>query len=378
MREQEEMVRRLDEPLRFLRENEAAMAGLREVAQGIDTSRLFNGIDSSAVAKIASGLDMERFLPNPSVVAELTKTLFAEMTGLESIAAMERYAKQHTEISEALARVALPYKALGEQVRSMFACIDATRFVAATIDWGSVGGLLTVSDAARDAVAQLTDTLFLRHADLIVSLKVPEGLLASVPAFVSELPTLDIYVHTGAIRSVTPHGVFEKREEQAATSLRVEIATETGEFLEATLHELKPAFLEQYRGSKMRASDRGPDWWTQGSSSMRKLIKGVLHTAAPNQRVLPWAKQNNKQVDRNGRPTRATKIEWLCQFIPNDAYRAFVREELSSALALIELIDTAQHIDEFPEFEEQYEWTFLRAEVAIRHILTIWKMGGSS
>jgi hypothetical protein len=272
----------------------------------------------------------------------------------------------------------MPYRALGEQLRSMSACIDATRFAAVTIEWDRVGGLLSTSDAARNAVAQLTDRLSLRHGELLASLKISEGLLASVPAFVSELPTLDVFVHTGAVRSVTPHEVFEEQEEQTSMSLRVEIATETGQFLEATLHQLKPAFLEQYRGSKMRASDRGPDWWTQGSSSMRKLIKGVLHTAAPNERVLPWAKQNNKPVDRNGRPTRATKIEWLSQFIPNDAYRAFVREELNSALALIDLIDTAQHVDEFPEFEQQYDWTFLRAEVAIRHILTIWKMGGGS
>jgi hypothetical protein len=66
-------------------------------------------------------------------------------------------------------------------------------------------------------------------------------------------------------------------------------------------------------------------------------------------------------------------VEWLCSFIPNDAHRAYVRTELNSALALIDLLDTAQHVDEFPEFEEHYDWTVIRVEVAIRHILTIWK-----
>ena len=88
---------------------------------------------------------------------------------------------------------------------------------------------------------------------------------------------------------------------------------------------------------------------------MRKLLKGVLHTAVPNESVLPWATKNNKPLDKHGRPTRDTKIEWLCQFIPNDAYRAYVRTELNSALALIKLVDTAQHVDEFPEFEDQYD-----------------------
>ena len=46
---------------------------------------------------------------------------------------------------------------------------------------------------------------------------------------------------------------------------------------------------------------------------MRKLLTGVLHTAAPNERVLPWATKNNKPLDKHGCPTRVTKIEWLCQ-----------------------------------------------------------------
>jgi hypothetical protein len=139
------------------------------------------------------------------------------------------------------------------------------------------------------------------------------------------------------------------------------------------LPELSPAFLDQYRGVKARSMDRGPDWWTQGGSSMRKLLKGVLHTAAPNELVLPWANQNNRELDSAGRPTRATKVEWLCQFIPNASYRAYVRTELNSALALIGFLDAAQHVDEFPEFEQQYDWTILRVGVAIRHILKIWK-----
>lgn len=379
LRQHEEMIRQLNEtPLRYLQENAAAMARLRELAQGLDTSRLLQGIDTSAIANVTAAMDLKKFLPDLSGIAELTKTMFDGLAAPESLRAMQIFAEQHCEISAAFERLAIPHKSLGEHLRSMSSCIDATNFAVATIDWDRVGGLLSVGEAAREEVAQLSEALSFRHADLIASLTVPEGRLASVPPFVSELPTLDVFVHTGAVRSITPHDALDAHEEQTALSLRVEIATETGAFLEATLFELKPAFLDQYRGAKMRITERGPDWWTQGGSSMRKLLKGVLHTAAPNELVLPWAQQKNKALDRNGRPTRATKIEWLCQFIPNDAYRAFVREELNSALALIELIDMTQHVDDFPEFEQQYNWTMLRAEVAVRHILTIWKTGGNA
>jgi hypothetical protein len=64
----------------------------------------------------------------------------------------------------------------------------------------------------------------------------------------------------------------------------------------------------------------------------------------------------------------------LCQFIPNDHYRAYLRDELDAALALINLLDIAQHVDEFPDIERGYEMIVHRVELAVRHMLTLWMM----
>ena len=144
-------------------------------------------------------------------------------------------------------------------------------------------------------------------------------------------------------------------------------------FLVRTLGEIKPAFAVQFRGSLLRSDERGPDWWTQAAASLRKLFLGVLHTAAPDDFVLPWVTNRKQQVDRRGHPTRRTKIDWLCQSIPNEAYRKFVQTELDSALPLIDLLNSANHVDEFPEFEKSFSWTYLRMKVAICHIVTIWR-----
>jgi hypothetical protein len=365
LREQDEMIRRLTEgPLRYLRENEAAIERAQEFARGLDTS---------AMATAVQALQFDQTLSRAAEFAELTNAAVARLALPESITGMERFASQHREMQEAVAQLVLPHKSISEYVQSMSATMEAAHLAAASLDWSRIGALSSAAEPARALLARFTDRLSLRHADLIASLETSEGLLASASSFVYELPTLGVFVHTGAVRSITPHESLEADEEERSLSLRVDITTETGVFLEGTLGELSPAFLDQYRGAKARSADRGPDWWTQGGSSMRKLLKGVLHTAAPNELVLPWATQNKKDLDRAGRPTRATKVEWLCQSIPNDTYRAYVRTELNSALALIELLDATQHVDEFPEFEQQYTWTILRVEVAIRHILTIWK-----
>jgi hypothetical protein len=47
--------------------------------------------------------------------------------------------------------------------------------------------------------------------------------------------------------------------------------------------------------------------------------------------------------------------------------------ELISALHVLTMLNETQHEDETPEFEQQYDEIVGRVEVAVRHILTIWK-----
>ena len=366
MIEQQEMMQRLIEgPAKYFREYEATITRMQDLTHSMDTDILERAVATASASNLALRL--------PALV-DSTAAALAKLTTPDFTMAMDRYVRGQQQMYETIERLALRHKTWTDHVTAMSSFIEATRFTLPTIDFDRVGGLIAAADLQRDAVARLTDRLLFQHADLIESLSQPGSLLVSVPLVVSDLPTMDVFVHTSAVRSITPHKPLEDQDEEHTVPLRRTIVTETEMFLEQTLPELKPSFLEQYRGVKARADGRGPDGWTQGSASMRKLLKGVLHSAAPNEAVLPWATKNNKEIDRHGRPTRATKIEWLCRFSENDAYRAYMRTELKSALALIELVDNAQHVDEFPEFADQYDWIMLRAEFAVRHILALWKL----
>ena len=338
MREQQEVLRRAVEgPAKYIRENQTAITPMQDLVRRMDVA--------------AASL----------VTPDFVNTL-------------DRYAREQRHIHETIERLALPQQAWMREAAAMSTLIKATQFTLPTIDFRRVGDLIDVANLQRDTVARLTDRLLFSHADLIESISQPAGRPASVPASVSDLPSQDVFIHTSAVRSITPHEPLDDKDEEISVPLRHAIITETDDFLELTLPQLKRAFLEQYRGVKARADDPGPDGWTQGSASMRKLLKGVLHSVAPNEVVLPWATKNNKDLDKNKRPTRATKIEWLCRSIPQGAYRAYVRNEIDSALALIDLVDNAQHIDEFPEFAEQYDLILARAAFCVRHMLAVWKL----
>ena len=302
--------------------------------------------------------------------------VFRQLQGAAQSALTEeqRVLRAMKEASVGLERV---YRGFRVDIGAMSSVVELTRSRLASIDLVDAGQSIGAIGRQQEELARLTGRLVSRHADLVASIGRQTELARSVRLAACDLPTRAVFAHTSAVRCITPHVREEDEPEGQVGPLGDATIRETDDYLERELAKLKPAFLEQYRGVKQRGRSLGPDGWTQGSASMRKLLKGVLHSVAPNSSVLPWAERNNKELDRNGRPTRATKIEWLCRSISDESYRNFVRTELDSALVLIRVVDTAQHVDEFPEFAEQYDWIAARTAVCIRHMLVLWEPPGS-
>ena len=342
MKEQSEMMRRLFEgpAVELIRQ--------KDVLAHVDNPAY------RLAGEAAAAISTPEFLQAVEKAAQFASEVIARFQAPEFISALERAARMQHQMGEILVR----------QIGTMAMGIVAAR-QASTIDFDRIGALVAATQAHGAIIARATETLFLRHTALINSFGHDPDLIGALPAPVADLPTLDLFVHTSAVRSITPHKPMADEDEDRVAPLHPTVITETALFLEDALPRLKPAFLEQYRGMKARATSRGPDGWTQGSASMRKLLKGVLHTAAPNEIVLPWAKKNNKEFDQLGRPTRATKADWLCQYIANESYRGYLRAELDAALALINVLDKSQHVDEFPELDEGYEMN--RAPIRTRH-----------
>ncbi len=389
VQEQQDMIRRLsDTAAKYFRDNEALVSQAQQTIGSLD-ERAFAAAslyitDTDKVLRdlhktsLAESIESARILPQLVGFAEVSHTALARLAMPESISAMELYANQQLELQTAVERIAIAPRAIDEIggfVRSISATSELTHLCAASVDWNRIATLWNVTKRKRDPLAEATAQLALRHANLITSLELAEGRLASAPSFVSELPTLDLFAHTAAVRSITPHEPLSPATEKRTKSLRRAVTAETSASIEEALAELHPPFVSQYRGIKARANDRGPDSWSQGAASMRKLLKGVLHRAAPDDAVLPWAVQNKKALDSSGRPTRATKVEWLCRFVRNEEFRSYAIAELTSALALIKLLDVTQHVDEFPEFEHQSDLIGERVEVAVRFFLEVWKFG---
>lgn len=361
IQEQQEMIRRLAEgpAAEFLRRQDA-LAGAAEIGRRLEVE---------TAAALVTQLSTTDFLRQFETAERVLGQVMARFSTPEFIRAVEAAARTQERLGEFARSALVTYESAGNQLVTMSHHIDAALRAMSTIDFDRIGALLAVTEGAR--LAHATEALLLRHTHLVEAFSENPGLIGQMPPSVADLPAMDLFVHSAAVRAVTPHEPEEQGDEHLAAPLHV-IVDETALFLEETLPQLKPAFLAQYRGLRARAAAPGPDFWTQGGASMRKLLKGVLHTVAPNEDVLPWANANRRPLDRLGRPTRGTKADWLCKYLESDPYRLYMRAELEAALELINLLDTTQHVDDLPEFADGYELIVARVEVSVRHMLTLW------
>jgi hypothetical protein len=354
IREQQEQMRRLLQPYDVSQYASIADQARTAVDQ-LRASGIFSSLESSTAdlrGLIGSTTSVDLAAQNIRDLYEpdsVTRRM-AELLGVSSNAALN-----------------LPLYDLPRQLQASAAFTEMANLRLHTVDLAHVGSLISAPDLSRARIGKTTALLARRHEALVSTLHTEP----KPPAFVAELPSIDLFVQSEAVRAITPHSEGAEESEPKAERLRQSVSENTTDFLERSLYALKPAFREQFLGMRRCAETKGPDSWSQGAASMRKLVKGVLHTVAADELVLPFVTDPKNQLDRNGHPTRATKIAWLCQFIRNEEYRKFVQADLTAALALIDLLDAANHKDEFPEFETQYVTVSLRVEVVIRHLVTL-------
>ena len=184
LREQQEIARRaMEGPAKYLRDHQAAISRMQDLVRRMDVA--------------AASL----------VTPEFMKTL-------------DRYTREQGQLHATIERLALPHRVWTREAAAMSSLIRATQVTLLTVDFGRVGHLIGAAQLQSATVARLTDKLLFRHADLIDSITHPDDPPAPVPATVSDLPSQDVFVHTSAVRSITPHEPLEDKNEQISVPLR--------------------------------------------------------------------------------------------------------------------------------------------------------------
>ena len=332
-----EMVRRIEE----------STAGYQSVVDSVNATA---GITSGTVFQNAHALMEELDKFSTPTIGELLKDrlgtthLTSLVSTLDNIShtnqsLIERVSQSRLDLANSVPRVATALSSQQAALRRS----SASNYISSKQAMLSVRRSLD----AQNRLLRLAKTSpsFLADSDRLLSSNLLEGISSLTTSYqnaIESIPDL-----------LSPQSAFIARYAPAEYLSGVEvlekICTEPDE--EAEIEELPSVdeeltsfdeqLLDMLNGARSSLKSDNPDKARHVTTSVRELFTHVLHRLAPDKAVREWTEDSSHY--HNGRPTRRTRLLYICRQFSDDPMKKFVEADVSAALALIDALNAGTH-----------------------------------
>jgi hypothetical protein len=243
----------------------------------------------------------------------------------------------------------------------------------AHLNWDQIGNALqltpNIQNILQDDFLSLTRT----YSDLFDYLGEQPAIIASLPVFASELPTVELFNETNLLESVTIQEEEDFEFKKQKQHVRKEIQAETNDKLADLLIRLNEDLIPLWDGARLSLNSDNPERVRHTAISLRELFTHVLHTLAPDAEVKNWT--NSPEHYHNKRPTRKARLLYICREINHGPFTDFIEADIHSTLKFLDLFQKGTHKIVIKYQERQLRAMLVRMESTLRFLLEI-KMNG--
>lgn len=224
-----------------------------------------------------------------------------------------------------------------------------------------VGELLGISAKLSSSLAEGFAGFSMSYQNLFESFENEQTrILAFRPSLV-RMPSVEYY--NGAVLT---HSVSSAELDDLDNS---DVASETEEVLEYLLSRLDPNLVKLLRGARQTLASTNPDRIRHFSASLRELLTHILHMLAPDDEIRDWS--TSHQDFANGRPTRRTRLRYICREIDHGPFEQFVNKDIDAVLEFFQLFHEGTHKVVTQFTRQQLKALQVRVESAMRFLLEI-------
>ena len=138
------------------------------------------------------------------------------------------------------------------------------------------------------------------------------------------------------------------------------------------LQGVDPTLVRLYIGAHDALSGKSVDRARHVLSSLRELWQHLLRQLAPDEHVLSWAPSDDKELRREGRPTRKARVLYICRTLNHAPLNDFV---VADTRALVKFVDFFNRVHELDPglTDKQLRALLLRTDSWLTYILQIWE-----
>ena len=346
--------------------NSATFASV--LSEAIDTQKLLdiNAMVYSPVNEILNSVNfsIRELFSSSDVIAEA-------IASLPSIS--ESWQKQISSMALALDVIKPPKFVVESHLARISELSVLTQSSLAHLNWDHIGDslqLLTpnIQNILQDNLLRLAQT----HSDLFDYWGKRPSIIASLPVFVSELPTVELFNEANLLESITiQEGDFQFIEQKQHA--QKEIQAETVDRLPSLLAGLNKDLVSLWEGARRSLNSDNPERARHTTVSLRELFTHVLHTLAPDAEVKNWT--TNPEHYHNKRPTRKARLLYICREINHGSFTNFIEADIHSTLKFLDIFQKGTHKIIVDYQEKQLHAMLVRMEATLRFLLEIWMNG---
>ncbi len=341
----------------------SSTSGINAIQESLAAQR---ALDRSLLASATSALatvNLPDYTSNIRDLVSANKTL-TDIVSQASIAdsAMSKIFAEHNVLRKSLASIAslrstteplasfdtsrLLYTSLSSQVRLL------------DLETHSFGNLIGATNLFTNDLAATFSKLTSSYRDVIES--IPKISKQLVP-FVATYAPIEYALELDVIEGITVED-DEAQDLEPLPSVDDELAS----FDERLLALLK--------GARQSLDSDNPEKARHVTTSVREFFTHILHELAPDHEINQWT--TDASYYHNGRPTRRTRLLFICRTFSCDPLTKFIEHDVQAALTLVDSLNAGTHAIESKLTQPQLQAIVYRMESLALFLLKVSRGGG--
>jgi hypothetical protein len=157
---------------------------------------------------------------------------------------------------------------------------------------------------------------------------------------ISELPALEVLNSVDILETLSANNIEDDLEAEK-NSIRNEVIVE-GRTEEVLTNAGSGDLIQMWEGAKAALnSTNNPDYARHFAASLRELITHFIQRLAPDNEIRQWT--SSPEDFHNNRPTRRTRLKFICRSINHDNFSKFLIKDIDSTLEVMDLFQEGTH-----------------------------------
>ena len=340
------------------------MASIPSVSRGFDR-HLEQMASIPSVSKVLDG-HLERMASIPSVprgldrhleqIASATVTL-DRLSKLEAPASLIRTMAEANKSILAMNREGMflnsmtpsllqDHQRRQEAMKNLSAPLDTSAMLPASLAAQSklfelqrfpLGSAISAAASLQDSLRLNLDRFTATYRQLVDFTDHQPSIIEVLEPDIIQYPSHEVFREAELLEQITV-----PEDEQEVLDEYEDIAIPEERTLEDRLGEINSDFPNLLQGAHAALNTDNPDRARHVTVSLRELIGHVLHHFAPENKIRGWKTDPNYY--HNDRPTRRSRLLYICREIDFDDLSEFVNADVKSALTLIDALHAEAHV----------------------------------